>query len=281
MSDPTGPVTIFILSGGVGASGEQLAYTVLAQFPDSDVRVVTIGNIRQASQMMDALEEARAAGGVVLHTLVDARLRGQLAAQAQAMGLSAIDLMGPLIDWLAIRLDRRPLQEPGKYRQLHHHYFDRVAAIDFTLKHDDGKHPEGWSQAEIMVTGVSRSGKTPLSVYLAVLGWKVANYPLVPQIPTSDELFALDPRRVVGLIIDPEQLLVYRRQRQARLGVTNTSDYTNLEHIQEELHLARAIFRRGGFHVLNMTDKTIEQGADEIMRIFADQGIDSVNSINI
>ncbi len=281
MSDPTGPVTIFILSGGVGASGEQLAYTVLAQFPDSDVHVVTIGNIRQESQVTDALEKACAAGGVVLHTLVDASLRAQLAAQAQVMGISAIDLMGPLIDWLAVRLDRAPLQEPGKYRQVHHQYFDRVAAIDYALKHDDGKHPEGWSHAEILVTGVSRTGKTPLSVYLAVLGWKVANYPLVPQIPTPDELFALDPRRVVGLIIDPEQLLVYRRQRQARLGVANASDYTNLDYIKEELRTARAIFRRGGFHILNMTDKTIEQGADEIMRIFASQGIASVGSTEI
>lgn len=278
MSDSPSPVTIFILSGGVGASGEQLAYTVLAQFPDSDVRVVTLGNIRSAEQVNAALEKARAVDGMVMHTLVDAALRDRLAAQSQEMGVAAIDLMGPLIGWLAGRLGREPLQEPGRYRHMHREQYDRISAIDYTLKHDDGKNPEGWPQAEIVLSGVSRAGKTPLSVYLAVLGWKVANVPLVPQIDVAPMLFELDARRVVGLVMDPEQLLVYRRQRQARLGVADGSDYTDLDTIQDELRRARAIFRRGGFHILNMTDKTIEQGADEILRIFAASGLSSGNS---
>lgn len=281
MSDLAGPVNIFILSGGVGASGEQLAATVLAQFPGSDVRVVTLGNIRSTDQVTAALEKARAADGMVMHTLVDAALRRQLEAQAQELGVAAIDLMGPLIDWLASRLGREPLQEPGKYRQLHRQYFDRVAAIDYTLKHDDGKNPEGWPRAEIVLTGVSRSGKTPLSVYLAVLGFRVANVPLVPQIDVPPILFELDPRRVFGLVMDPEQLLVYRRQRQARLGVADASDYTDLDHLQEELRRARAIYRRGGFRILNMTDKTIEQGADEIIRNFSNSGVPSGNSAEV
>ena len=278
MSHPTEPVTIFILSGGVGASGEQLAYTVLAQFPDSDVRVITLGNIRSAEQVTAALEKAHAVDGMVMHTLVDAALRDRLALQSQEMGVAAIDLMGPLIGWLAGRLGRAPLQEPGRYRHMHREQYDRISAIDYTLKHDDGKNPEGWPQAEIVLSGVSRAGKTPLSVYLAVLGWKVANIPLVPQIDVPPMLFELDARRVVGLVMDPEQLLVYRRQRQARLGVADGSDYTDLDTIQDELRRARAIFRRGGFHILNMTDKTIEQGADEILRIFAASGLSSGNS---
>jgi regulator of PEP synthase PpsR (kinase-PPPase family) len=266
-NEPDNPAaTIFILSGGVGASGAQLAYTVLAQFPGKDVRVVTLGNIRQAEQVTSALEQARAAGGLVVHTLVDAALRARLAAQAQELGVTAIDLMGPMIGWLSTQLGQVPLQQPGKYRQLHREYFDRVSAIDYTLNHDDGKSPDGWPQSEIFLVGVSRSGKTPLSVYLAVLGWKVANYPLVPQIEVPEALFELPPGQVMGLTMDPEQLLVYRRQRQARLGVDENSEYTSLEAIQTELQEARKIFRRGNFHVINMTDKTIEQGADEIIQ---------------
>lgn len=264
--------TIFVLSGGVGASGLQLVNTALAQFPASQVQIIPITHIRQPAQVTHALRQAQAAGALVVHTLVDASLRTQLEVEAGAMGVPAVDLMGPVLGWLADTLQQEPLQEPGKYRLLHREYFDRVAAIDYTLKHDDGKNPDGWSQAEIMLVGVSRSGKTPLSIYLAVLGWKVANYPLVPEIPAPDGLFALDTQRVFGLTIDPEQLLVYRRQRQARLGVAGLSAYTDLEAIQAELRAAQRVYRQGGFQVLNMTDKTIEQGADEILRKLGSSG---------
>ena len=136
-----------------------------------------------------------------------------------------------------------------------------------TLKVGDYRGPLiGSGQAEIMLVGVSRSGKTPLSLYLAVLGWKVANIPLVPQIPVPEALFELNPETVVGLDINPEQLLVFRRQRQMRLGVSGDSPYTDLDTIREEIRLARKVFLRGGFAVIDMTDKTIEQSADEIIR---------------
>ncbi len=266
-----GSPAIFILSGGVGASGEQLVNTVLAQFPGNNVSTHTIGNIRHPDQITRALKQAKMVGGLVLYTLVDDRLSGQLVIEAQEMGVQIIDLMGPLITWLSATLHQLPLQQPGKYRQLHRDYYDRVSAIDYTLDHDDGKNLEGWPQAEVVLVGVSRSGKTPLSVYLAVLGWKVANFPLVPEIPVPDALFELDPGRVFGLTIDPEQLLVYRRQRQARLGVSEASSYTDLDAIREELQQAKKVFRQGRFEVINMTDKTIEQTADEIIRRRAGQ----------
>jgi len=262
---PTEP-SIYILSGGVGASAEQLVHTVMAQFPNSSVRIETVGNIRKPEQITHAMNQAKEEGGLIIYTLVEDNLRQQLLAEAHTLGIQAIDLMGPLIHWLSAALNQEPLQEPGRYRQLHHEYFDRVHAIDFMLAHDDGKNQADWPQAEVLLVGVSRSGKTPLSAYLAVLGWKVANYPLVPEIPAPQALFDVDPKRVIGLTIDREQLLVFRRQRQARLGVGQASSYTDLETIDEELIRARKIFRQGNFQILNMTDKTIEQGADEIMR---------------
>ncbi len=265
------PPTIFILSGGVGSSGEQLVNTVLAQFPDNSVQTNTVGNIRQPEQVSRALTQARKANALVIHTLVDDRLRRQLVEETEAMGIATIDLMGPLIGWISEALEMEPLHEPGKYRQLHREYYDRIAAIDFIMAHDDGKNPDGWPQAEMVLVGVSRSGKTPLSVYLAVLGWKVANIPLVPEIPGPEALFELDPSRVIGLTIDPEQLLVYRRQRQARLGVSEPSVYTDLDSIREELQHARKVLRQGHFEIINTTDKTIEQIADEIIRKRAGQ----------
>lgn len=266
ISKPLSSPTILILSGGVGASAEQVLYTVLAQFPDHSVRILKVGNIRHPEQITQAIEQAKKEDSLVVHTLVDLELRSQLAREARERGVATVDLMGPLIDWLSAALGRPPLQEPGKYRQLHREYFDRVSAIEFALSHDDGKNQEGWPQAEVVLVGVSRSGKTPLSVYLAVLGWKVANIPLVPEIPVPQALFDLDPHRVVGLTIDSEQLLMFRRLRQMRLGVQGFTPYTDLEAIQEELHQAQRVFRRGNFHMINMTDKTIEQGADEIIR---------------
>ena len=258
--------TIYILSGGIGSSGEQLVNTVLAQFPGANVNLVMVGSVRQVEQILATLAQAQASGGLVVHTLVEAPLRSLLVQEAQRLGVPAIDLMGPLIGWLSQALGRDPLAKPGLYRQLNRQYFERVAAIDFTMAHDDGKNPEGWEQAEFVLVGVSRVGKTPLSLYLAVLGWKVANVPLVPQLPVPEMLFRLDPGRVFGLTIDADQLLGYRLKRQARLGVSGASDYVDPDEIENELRQANRVFQRGKFEVIDMTDKTIELGADEILR---------------
>jgi len=258
--------SIFIISGGVGASGEQLVYTALAQYSADAVRVTTIGNVRQPEQVREALRQAHEVGALVVHTLVDEGLQQLLATEAAQMGVRAVDVMGPILEWVSGQIGRPPAGQPGLYRQLNRDYFDRVAAIDFTIKHDDGKRREGWPQAEAVLVGVSRVGKTPLSIYLAVLGWKVANYPFVPQIPIPETLFSLDPQRVFGLTIEPGQLLQYRAQRQRQLGVMGTSAYVDPNAVFEEVQSAISAFKKGRFTVIDMTDKTIELGADEIIR---------------
>lgn len=209
---------IYIVSGGVGASGEQVVQTVLAQFPDCSVQVVTAGNVRQISQIEEVIAQAKACDGTIVHTLVDPHLRHALVERARTQGVAAIDLMGDLLSHLALVLGREPLRQPGLYRQSHRAYFERVAAIEFTLGHDDGKNAPGWAHADLTLVGVSRTGKTPLSVYLSVLGWKVANVPLIPEVPTPPELFSLDRRRVVGLTIDPDQLLMAARAASPTYG---------------------------------------------------------------
>lgn len=266
------PPPVFIVSGGVGASGEQLVHTALVQFPENGVRVITVNNVKQIEQIEHVVAQARSSGGTIAHTLVDDRLREALNDLAQEQGVVAIDLMGPLLLRLSQTLHRRPLGRPGLYRQLHQAYFDRVAAIEYTMAHDDGKDPGGWPAAEIMLVGVSRAGKTPLSLYLSVLGWKVANLPLVPGIAPPPELFGLDPRRVVGLTIEPGQLLLHRQQRQSRLGASGPSDYVEPARVFEEVEAARRLFRQGGFSIIDVTDKPIESSADEIIRIITRHG---------
>lgn len=257
---------IYIVSGGVGASGEQLVNTVLAQFPESNIQISTIGNVRQIRQIETVLAQARANNGTIVHTLVDTPLRESLLNLAQTLGVVTIDLMGPLLVRLESVLGQSPLGQPGRYRQMNRPYFERVAAIEYTLAHDDGQRPKDWSDADVVLVGVSRTGKTPLSVYLSILGWKVANYPIVPEVSAPPELFQLDPIHVVGLTIDLDRLLIFRRQRSSALGISPETNYANPEEVEEELRTARKIFRQGGFFMLNVTDKTLEASADEVIK---------------
>ena len=261
------PPPIYIVSGGVGASGEQLVQTVLAQFPDSPVPVITVGNVRQATQIKRVIARAKQAGGIIAHTLVDDRLRRTLIDLARDEDVAAIDLMGPLLSRLESVLKRKAVGQPGLYRQFHRAYFERVSAIEFTMAHDDGQQRAGWPQADLVLVGISRSGKTPLSMYLAVLGWKVANVPLVPEVPPPPELFKLDRQRVIGLTIRPDQLIVFREQRYARLGLSAPIDYIHPRRIGEEVQTALRVFRRGRFAVIDVTDKPIETSADEIIKL--------------
>ena len=138
--------------------------------------------------------------------------------------------------------------------------------MDYTISHDDGRGPGEWNKADVLIIGVSRTGKTPLSVYLSVLGWRVANCPIVPGVPLPGELSAVESSRVVGLTIDPERLLIIRRRRLAAIGANPRTEYTDPARVEEEMREARRIFRSQGFWVLDMTDRTIEAGADEIIR---------------
>ncbi|GAB4447106.1 MAG: pyruvate, water dikinase regulatory protein [Anaerolineae bacterium] len=233
--------------------------------------VKIIARVHHPQQVEQAVEQAATAGGVIVHTMVNAALRHMLADLAGKQGVIAIDLAGPLLEQLSSLLNRQPVGQPGLYRQLHETYFKRIEAIEFTRELDDGVNRQRWFEAEIVLVGVSRVGKTPLSLYLSILGWKVVNVPLVMGMPPPDELFRLDRRRVIGLTVDPGQLLTHRQHRQRQLGVGGRSDYTDPAKLYEEVEAARRLFRRGGFRVLNVTDKPIETIADEVIAIITRQ----------
>lgn len=260
------PPPIFIVSGGVGASGEQVVNTVLAQFPNVAVPVVPVRNVRDPKQLADVIAQAKELDGTIVHTLVDSHLRNKLTEMAQDLGVTAIDLMGALLDRLGTVLGQPPLEIPGLYRQVHRPYIERVEAIEYALRHDDGQNREGWPAADVVLVGVSRTGKTPLSIYLSVLGWKVANLPIVSEVPTPPELYQLEPTRVIGLTLDLDRLLAFRRRRIGQLGIPAQSAYIDPERVEEELRIAHDVFRKGGFFVINVTDKTVEVSADEIIK---------------
>lgn len=259
---------IFILSGGVGASGEQLVRTVMAQFPESNISIEIFPKVFTLEQVKTAFSEALNQDAIVAHTFVDPILREQAKELVNESDLISIDLIGPLIESLAEKLDKAPQGKPGLYRQLYQSYFDRVSAMDFGLDHDDGKNPDGWDEAEIVLLGASRVGKTPISLYLSVLGWKVANVPLIAGLQPRQEIFNLNKRKLVGLTIAPSELIEYRQHRQRSLGVgVSKSDYINPEKVFEEINIIERFFRRHGISMLDVTGKPIETTADEILQL--------------
>lgn len=263
---PGTPPPIFVVSGGVGTSGEQVVNTVLAQFQGVDVPMITIPSVRNSTQITSAIAQAKAARATIVHTLVDGELRAEMVRRAAEEGVVALDLMGPLIERLADILGQPPLGRPGFYRQLNATYFERVGAIEYAMAHDDGRNRQDWPEADVLLLGVSRTGKTPLSMYLAVLGWKAANLPLVPEIPTPPELYELDRSRVIGLTIDLDRLLAFRMRRARHMGMSAQSNYAHPGRVEEELRAAHQVFRRGRYHVINVTDRPVEASADEVIK---------------
>ncbi|GAB4248647.1 MAG: pyruvate, water dikinase regulatory protein [Acidobacteriota bacterium] len=261
-----------VVSGGYGTSGEQLVRTALAQFRDADVEIRIVPHVKSREQIEAAVDEARATGATIVHTLVDPQLRAYMVDRARSANVPAIDAIGRLLAHLSSLLGQRPLGRPGLYRQMREEYFRRVEAIDFALAHDDGRNAGDLEQAEIVLVGPSRVGKTPLSIYLSTLGWKVANVPLVPGLDPPPELERVEPHRLIGLTVDPTQLIAHRRRRERRLGTAGRGEYADPEAVTAELRECRRWCRRRGIRVVDMTNRQIEEAADEIINLVRSRG---------
>jgi hypothetical protein len=258
---------IYIISGGTGASGLQLVNTVLAQFPGSEVPVIAKAQVNSITQLQDVLDQSEQTGGIIVHTLVDTLLRNTMNSLGSKHSVPVIDLMGVLMEHLSEMLDSNPVCRPGLYHNLNRRYFDRVEAIEFSIAHDDGLNPQDLDKAEIVLAGVSRVGKTPLAMYLAMQGFKTANVPLIPGQPPLPELDRVEPGRVIGLIIDEKRLVSHRKDRKEKLRLDRQGGYSDLKMIFDELEQARKIFRQKGYSVIDITDKPLETSADEIVKI--------------
>jgi [pyruvate, water dikinase]-phosphate phosphotransferase / [pyruvate, water dikinase] kinase len=256
---------IMIVSGGTGASGELLARTVIAQFPGVEVSVKVVRSVHDRGQIERICEEAASCGAILVHSLVVGELRTLLAHLAEERGLYAHDIVGDLLAQLSKRIGQSPAGRPGLYRKVREEYFERIDAVEYAVSHDDGRNPQHWLDADILIVGVSRVGKTPLSMYMAMRGWKVANVPFVSGVPLAPELYQVDRRRVVGLTVDPGKLADHRKWRAERLGISQSA-YVDLDAIDREIDEATKLFRRNSFIVVDVTDKPIEETGQEIMQ---------------
>lgn len=262
--------TIILVSDGTGARGHHLLRAALAQFPAElrvDIRIRP--RVRSAELVDKALEEAIAADAILVHTLAPADLRGRMLVRATETGVSAIDIFGPLLAGLGHFLETRPEGVPGGVMQ-HSNDSRWVDALTFAVKHDDGLGLKDIRRADIVLVGVSRTSKTPLSVYLATRGYRVMNVPIVPELGPPAELYKVSRKRVVGLRVAPERLRQLREKRLKAYGKAATRSYTSLDYIRKEVGLADSIFEEAGWPVVDVTDRAVEEAAVDVVRMTTD-----------
>lgn len=252
---------ITICSDSVGETAEAVVRATIRQFDGHQVKLKRIGHIKHEDEIRAIMEETAAQGGFVAFTLVQPELREMMKEEAIRLGVRAVDIMGPMMQAFIDTFNDSPSRKPGLLHRMDDDYFRRVEAIEFAVKCDDGRDTSALLKANIVLVGVSRTSKTPLSIFLAHKGYKVANFPIMPEVKPPKELFLLSGGRVIGLTMDPEQMLKIRLERLKALGLPHGSKYASLARIAEELEHAHAIMKQLGCPVIDVTDKAIEETA--------------------
>lgn len=256
---------IYLLSDATGETAEKMVLAALTQFREKPVRLIRINNVRTKNQVYEALDEALGNRGLVVYTIVNRELAQLVHDECDGLGLINIDLLTPLLMKVAHCLGLSPKETPGLLHGVDEAYFRRIEAIEFTVKHDDGQEPRNLHLADIVLVGISRTSKTPLSIYLAHRGWKVANVPLVKGIEPPSQLFEVDPKRIAALVIDPQRLVEVRAARLRNLGQDTRAAYADYEEIEEELKHAKKFFRRHPWAVIDVSGKAVEETANEVL----------------
>lgn len=260
------PLIVYTVSDASGQTAEMVAKAVVSQFQGLPVRIVRLPRVVSVQQVVNMVKLAAQSPCVIAFTLVRQDLRNTLEAEARRQGMPTVDLMSALMVTLSDILEATPRQEAGLVHAKDEEYFRRMDAIDFAIKYDDGKSPSGLLHAELVLTGVSRTSKTPTCMYLAQnQGIKAGNVPLVPGVEPPKELFELPPDRVIGLTVKPSLLTEIRQTRLVNLGLPPESAYGQQEKIMDELAFADSIFRRLRCPVVDVTHKAIEETASEIL----------------
>jgi len=271
MTDPVRKPAIYVLSDGTGETAALMLKAAMVQFKTQDVNFFRYKNVRNKTQLISILDHLPEKKGLIVHTLVSPALRGLLSLESPKRGLLSVDLMGPVLDNLSFLLDKDvDLNSPGagELRSVDDEYFQKIAAIEFTVKYDDGKCLEGLDKADIVLVGISRTSKTPLSIFLSYKGLKVANVPLVFGQPIPDELFKIDQKKIVGLKIEIDALQRIRMKRLEKFGQDPHGSYASLSHINKEIQFAEELFAKNKrWPVVNVTDRALEETAAEIARI--------------
>lgn len=262
---------LHMLSDSTGETLENIAKAALAQFDGVEVIKHFWPMVRSETHLNRILTEVTENPGLVIFTLVNRDIREKLEKECRHLGLPSVAALDTVTDALSNMLGQEAKARPGRQHILDSAYFDRVEAIQFTIAHDDGIGAENWEAADIVLAGVSRTSKTPTSIYLANRGYKTANIPIVPESPPPDSLFHLKNPLVVGLITSADRLVQIRRNRLLSLNQVPETDYVDSEKVKAETQYARRMFADNGWPVIDVTRRSIEESAAAIINFYNDR----------
>lgn len=270
MNPTPNPSTIFILSDGTGETAVTMIRAALVQYSETEITLQRFKNVRSEDQLRTIVDECFSKRGMIAYTFVSPTLRQKTAELCAEKSIPSIDFLGPLIQTLDHFFGVPSAKKVGALRQTDDMYFKRIEAIEYTVRHDDGKTLNELDKADIVLVGISRTSKTPLSIFLSHKGWKVANVPLVLGAPLPEQLFKIDQRKIVGLIIDIDSLQRIRKNRLEKFGQDSGGEYASIEHILKEIEYAENLFKQNKrWPVFNVTERALEETASEIVRLIA------------
>ncbi len=254
-------------------TGQQVVKSALVQFENEPLDLQIRAGIKSAAQVREAVSEAAQAGGIIFFTLVSKPIRKAMKATAVEEGVEAVDVLGPVFSGLNSVFHRRARSRPGQYYKSEQTYFDRMDAIDYTLKHDDGQRIQELAQADIVLVGVSRSSKSSTCFFLAYNGIRAANVPLVLGQDPFKELTKLDPKRVIGLSVNSRRLASIRLARLHVMGVNQLDSYVDWSSIEPEIRHAHLQMSEHNWPCIDASYMAIEEIAKEVMRIMEEKGL--------
>ena len=271
-------IHLHLLSDSTGETLEMIAKAALAQFDDAEVIRHFWPMVRSQQHLDRIMAEISSNPGLVLFTLVDGGMRERVEAKCVALGLPAVAALDAVNAALEGLLGQRAKTRPGRQHAMDAAYFARVEAIQFTIAHDDGVNWENWEAADIVLAGVSRSSKTPTSIYLANRGYKTANIPIVVESPPPPALFTLRRPLVVGLTTAIERLVQVRRNRLLSIGQVPETSYVDSEHVAKEVQYARRMFADNGWPVIDVSRRSIEETAAAVINLYNERQTDGGES---
>ena len=271
---------VILVSDGTGETAAQMTKAAMVQFANKDVYFTRYKNVRNEAQIEAICEDAAVDHELLVYTIVSPLLRAFLVNKAREKSLPCVDLLGPLLVGLASYFGYEPKSIAGLLHDVNESYFERIAAMEYTIAHDDGKDLTSLDKADAVILGISRTSKTPLSMYLSHQGWRVANIPLIHGFTVPKELYEVDQRRIIGLTIDAQDLATIRRARLERLGQNQGGEYADIDKVNQEIEYANEIFRKNRrWPVFNVTGKALEETASEIIKLMASRRLSPPNTL--
>lgn len=259
---------VYVVSDSVGETAGLVVKAAASQFSSSGLEVRKIPYVEDKETIDEVVILASQARALIAFTLVVPEIKTYLVSKATEAGVETVDIIGPMLEKISSLTKIEPRYEPGLIYRLDEDYFRKVEAIEFAVKYDDGRDPRGVMKADIVLIGVSRTSKTPLSQYLANKRFKVANVPLVPEVEPPQELFTISPKKCIGLKISPEKLNDIRTERLKALGLKSQANYANMDRIKEELQYAEGIMKKIGCPIIDVSNKAVEETANLISSMF-------------